>query len=520
MRVPSVVAVLLLTLAAGCLDDRGEADGPGGAAEAGEGGFLPDAPEVAEAPAPPGCDRSRPVVLHKAGGAPADAFPGPRPVSCYHDAGHWITFEPAIGVLSDGTVLIGPGQDSFSTTAPVGVLRTRDQGATWELVYPNVQGVPTHQSTLDPYLYTDPETDRTWSEDLGPAINVAINSWTEDGGDTWTHSYAGGFQFDHVSVFSGPPVTSATLGYPNVVYRCSIGAGAVVSLSFAIVCQRSLDGGMTWLPHGEPAYTYLAGFLGPIAPVETPVLQPCWSGNGHGLTDAAGRVYLPRGHCGQPWLAWSDDEGMTWSRTQVSDLGVSCSPDFCEHDAGFGIDAAGTMYYVWATYERLLHMTRSFDGGVTWDEPTLVSLPGLTETTHVQLAAGAAGRLAFVYYGTKNGPGVPWADGYEETTWDAYMAVSYDADSEEPTFATVQMNDAGDPLVRHQCGPIRCDGLYDYIDLRIGPDGAPWSPLVDACTGECVGSADEANNDAQAAAGRLWNVDLWDDTDPNGPFPD
>ena len=45
-------------------------------------------------------------------------------------------------------------------------------------------------------------TDRTWAEDLSPAVNVAVNSWTDDGGadtPTWTTGYAGGMQFDHVT---------------------------------------------------------------------------------------------------------------------------------------------------------------------------------------------------------------------------------------------------------------------------------------------------------------------------------
>lgn len=524
-----VASLLVLSLVAGCLGDDGGGGGDASGPAPADGAFRPDLPEVQEAPVPPGCDRSRPVYVHGFDGAPAATFPGPRPVSCYHPS-EFITFEPALGILADGTVFIGPGQEAFSTTAPVGVLRTQDQGATWQLVFPDLAGtgVPTHASTLDPYLFTDPMTDRTWAEDLSPAVNVAVNSWTDDGGATWTTGYAGGMQFDHVTVFTGPPApgTPPTVGYPNVVYRCSISGGALAGASALIVCQRSRDGGLTWLPHGEPAYTFLQQAIAPVLPpVETPILEPCWSGNGHGASAPDGRIYLPRGHCGQPFLAWSDDEGLTWTRTQVSDLGVTCAPadapngNICEHDAGFGIDSAGTLYFAWVAFDHLLYLTRSFDEGLTWDAPRVISAPGINEVTHVQLAAGAAGKIAFVYYGTMNGPGVPWSDGYEETTWDTYMAVSYDADSDEATFATVQLNDVGDPMVRHQCGPVRCDGIYDYIDIRIGPDGAPWAPLVDACTKTCVGDPSEANNDGQAAGGRLWNVDLWDEADPNGPYP-
>lgn len=514
-----LAAALALALVAGCLSAP-PAPTPGTSPGPSDASF--ESTPAAAAALPPGCDASKPVVLHHFNGTPAASFPGPRPVACYHPTGQQ-TGEPAIGVLSDGTVFIGPGQPAFAPTSKVGVLRTTNQGQAWELLYPDVAGtgVASHESTLDPYLYVDPKTDRVWAEDLSPAVNVAVNSWSDDGGKSWTTGYAGGFEADHVTVFSGPPVTSQTLGYPDVVYRCAIAAGATAGLSFAIVCQRSLDGGMTWLPHGEPAYTYLAGFIGPYAPVDSPILEPCWSGNGHGFTDPTGRVYLPRGHCGQPYLAWSDDEGLTWTRKQVAEIGTTCVPpkDLCEHDAGVGVDAAGTLYFAWVAFDRHLYLTRSFDRGETWDAPRQVGVPGGTEFTHVQLAAGGKGKIAFVYYATKNGPGIPWQDGYEETTWDAYMAVSYDADAADPTFATAQMDTPGDPMVRHQCGPVRCDGVYDYIDIRIAPDGEPWSPLVDACTDKCVQDAGSLNNDAAAAGGRLWNVNLWDASDPNGPYP-
>jgi hypothetical protein len=475
--------------------------------------------------APAGCSLELPVVLHKAGGIAAAGFPGPRPVGCLHMSG-FATFEPAIGVLSDGTVLIGPGAAAplQSNLIEAGVVRTRDQGVTWDLVFPDVAGTgeSTHQFTLDPYLYTDPETDRTWYEDLMPPPNYALNSWTDDGGDTWTHGYAGGFQTDHVAVFTGAPVVGTTIGYPNVLYRCAISAGVTAGGSAAIACQKSIDGGLAWLPPGEPAYTFGPGSLGGVVPVESGPLKPCWSGNGHGFADPAGRVYLPRGHCGSPMLAWSDDEGLTWERVQVSDIGNVCAPDggLCEHDAGVGVDAGGVLYYVWAGTDRLLHMVRSWDRGATWDEPLVVSAPGIVEATHVQLAAGGDGRIAFVYYGSANSPGEPWsADGYDATTWNAYMAVSYDADGADPTFATVVLNDPAHPLVRGPCGPVRCDNFHDYIDIRIGPDGAPWAPIFDDCTGPCESGDETANNDAQVGGGRLWNVGLWDDADPNGPFP-
>ncbi len=481
---------------------------------------------------PADCLPGRPVLVHRAGGVAADSFPGPRPVACYHDTGY-DSVEPTIGVLSDGTVFIGPGMvdwpDVFLTggeIVEVGVIRTRDEGASWELVLPDIEGIAAHQATLDPYLYVDPMTDRVWLEDLTHAVNVALNSWSDDGGATWTHAYAGGVQTDHVTVFAGPPVMSPTIGYVNIVHRCGMGLVATNIASLGSLCQRSLTGGSSWLPPGEPAYVHGPGAAGVVGPVGA--VDSCRGGNGHGFATDTGRIYLPRGHCGQPFLAWSDDEGLIWMRAQVSTLGVACDaattdPELivptCADGPGVGIDNAGTLYYAWIAADHLPYMVTSRDGGKEWTVPIQIGVAGLTEASHLKLAAGAAGKIAFVYYGSQNSPGAPWNAGYEETTWNAYMAVSLNADAEHPIFASFQMNDPGDPMVRHVCGQLRCDGAGDFIDLRIAPDGTPWAPVVDACVDACVTDSSQLNNGSGVAAVRLWNVDLWGSEDPNGPYP-
>lgn len=508
MRIPGrFLALVLLTASslAGCSGDPDDR-----ASDTSSSQPLP-------ATIPKGCDAARRATPHHADGRPAattlDIVP------CLHQVGT-SSFEPTIGITSDGSVFYYPAS-ALGLPEPVSVARSQDQGATWTILTPSLGPLETHPYSQDPYLFVDPATDRILAEDLllvPPTCGMM--SISDDLGQTWTHSQSGCGVLDHVTIFSGPSKTTPTLGYPHLLYRCAISGGAVAGASSMVACQRSADGGLTWLNPGAPAFTFVPGAADPVAPNEGPA-QACYGGNGHGVTDADGTVYLPRGHCGQPWLAISEDEGLTWETVQVSDLGNACDPNgFCEHDAGLAVDPDGTVYYSWVTRDRWLMLAHSTDGGRTWSEPTNVTAPGLNEAALVQMTAGGAGKLAFAYLGSASSPRGEFSPAeYDGTTWDAYLAVTYDALADRPTFLSAQLNPPGDPLVRGACGPLRCGPVFDFIDVRIGPDGAPWAPYVDGCFEACRSGEPESEG-SRAVAGRLWNLpSLWDEADPNGPYP-
>lgn len=491
--VAATVAVLAL-VAAGCVgtpSDRetaaGEAAAPAGADQA-----------------PPGCDTNRSAVAHRPGGALVGDPEGPVPVPCLTRTGSG-SFEPTMGITDNGTAFVYPGSDSLGIrTAPNAVARTTDEGASWEQLVPSAGGQPTHHGSLDPYLYVDPATGRIFVDDLLPAANCSVLSWSDDGGATWSHSYAGCAEFDHQTIFAGPPTVSGTVGYPNVVYRCAYNPGATGnSPRSGSTCQRSLDGGRTWLPPGGPAFPPTAG-------------EDCNGALGHGVADDDGTVYLPKGWCGQPWLAVSGDEGQTWTRVQVADNGMRVDEDGeVAHEAGVAVDSAGNVYYAWVARDRMPYLAVSTDGGSTWSDPMQVGHPNLTQASLPALTAGGEGRVALAYVGSTNAPEGPWdtctqplerqcsfdASAYEDASWNGYVSASANVLAGNPTFYTAPANDPDDPLVVGYCGGSRCQEVYDFIDVEIGPDGTPWAPFVDGCTEGACEPGDEPQG--EGVAGRL-----------------
>jgi hypothetical protein len=511
--VACAVLVLVAMLMAGCVK---HASSP-----------VVGAPIVPSGKLPPGCDAARPAVVHHSGGIVAPSAGVHLAVPCLVRTG-FTSGEPTIGVCpKTGTVFEFPAGASGRAQGH-GAARSVDEGGNWTRVVPNLAGVATHQSSLDPYFYLDPATCRIFVDDW--VADCTQISYSDDEGSTWHESVNNCGQFDHQTIFAGPAPAGGmpTVGYPNVVYQCAINLVGVAEGSFATTCQKSLDGGLTWLFTGAPPY------------VADPTLRDgrygvpgiCDGATGHGWVDGKGSVYLPKGLCGKPMLAISHDEGATWTRVQVSDLGMSVMTSqqgaFYEHEAAVGSDADGTLYYAWAAADRMPWLATSKDGGATWSKPVMAGAPGLKEAALVQLAVGAPGHVALVYMGSTNSPGdfptkaacspepaqcaqdVVGSEPqgaqppeYDNVTWNGYMTLSADALDPDPTFQSAALNDPTDPLVRGICAPVRCGAESDFLDIRIGPDGTPWASLVDGCIDACVQSG-TGDNAGLGIVGRLW----------------
>jgi hypothetical protein len=442
------------------------------------------------------------AVAHHANGTPA-AWPGPRPVGCLVHTGV-DSSEPTLGIASDGTVFHYPAAVIDRDTPAAngvrfltGVARSTDDGASWRVLLPTAGPVaPTHQASTDPYFFLDPATDRIWADDLS-AATCSVLSWSDDLGETWMNSLNGCSEFDHQTLFTGPPVSSSTIGYPSILYRCSINLVMLSGSSTTTTCTKSIDGGLTDAPAGQP----------PFVTDTTELPNFCDGAVGHGISDSHGTIYLPKGRCPNPWLAISKDEGNSWTRVQVADNGMPGSWETgFEHDAGVGVDPAGNVYYLWIAADRMPYLAISRDGGATWSAPIAVAPPGLKEANLPALTVAGTGKLALAYFGSYDSPGAPWdPEAYGDTSWHQVMTMSVDALSADPTFLTATANDPADPVARGACNIVRCnDAVKDFISAETGPDGTPWVALVDGCLKECREGQQTDIDGREGALGRLW----------------
>jgi hypothetical protein len=423
------------------------------------------------------------AVVHRAGGIPTNAPSVPTSKANYIGLP---SGEPTLGVTKNGDIFFS----AITTNTRVDVQRSQDKGATWETVSPKIGGQRNAQLlTLDPYVYVDERTNRVFTVDL--TVACSFLSFSDDQGESWiTNPLACGRPVnDHMTIFTGPPATSTPVVYPNLVYYCW---NDVASSS----CSKSLDGGVTFLPTGSPAFAGVSpddestGFCGGL--------------HGHGQVGPDGTVYIPRGYCGQPWLAFSKDEGATWTRVQVANNGSA------DHEASVDVDAKGNIYYAYIGRDRLPYVVISKNGGTKWGSPLMIGPPGLTEANLPSLDVGDPGKVAVAYFGSENSPYQKCRPDdctenlYARTSWNGYTTMSANLLDNSPIFYSGTVNDPKDPVKRGRCGPGRCGTtIFDFIDVFIGPDGVPYTAWVDACILVCAGPDGASDSGNEGVLGRL-----------------
>lgn len=395
-------------------------------------------------------------------------------------------WEPTIGVDKKGRIFY---QARHSNLEPH-VVRSTNEGNTWEIVSPMLPGgVPYQKASLDPIFYLDKDTGRIFTNNIPPDITCQPISFSDDAGESWTNTGICG-HFDHQNIFTGPPPKGGQepIGYPNVVYYCAINLVMLSGTSTATTCGRSLDGGLTWLPTGEPAY------ISPLG-AEQDGLPWCDGAVGHGFVGEDGTVYLPRGWCGQPFLSISKDEGLTWDQVQVAKNG---SPD---HEAGVAADSKGNLYYTWIANDDLPYLAISRDGGKKWSDPMMIGPPGIRRSSLPAIDIGDDGKIALTYIGSET-PGPE-----KKSTWNGYVTMTTNALAPKPVFYTGTINSPSDPLHRGEgCGGTRCHSLGDFFDVTIGPDGTPWVAFVDACyegPKKCIPTFNTVGIRGEGVVGRL-----------------
>ena len=353
--------------------------------------------------------------------------------------------------------------------------------ATWE----DKSGTLTTLNTLDPILFTDEATGRTFNSQLSGANSLF--EFTDDDGENWSPGQiaAPNGGADHQSVASGPypagqvPPTASwpASGAKRAVYYCS----QSVASAF---CSRSDDGGLTFGP----------GML-----VKNP---DCSVGSlqGHVKVAPDGTVYLPDssqclaplGETAEKVVAFvSNDAGVTWAvRPLPESQGGAAS------DPSVGIATDGTAYMCYENADGRVRVAVSHDEGATWiNDQDIGAALGIVASRFPQAIAGDPDRAACAFLGTTTTTGDPAALTFQGI-WHPYVATTYDGGE---TWHLVNASPS-DPIQGHGgVGPSGTNrNLLDFNDLQIDDQGRLLFALADGCTGGCV--KDPAKNSFGAKA--------------------
>jgi CARDB len=407
--------------------------------------------------------------------APAPTFTDygvPQAFTDSHNAG-----EPSIG-YSDPT-----GSSYYQSSLSTYKVRFDDTvspaKATWTDVSASAtNGCPQGSTTsLDPILYTDRTTGRTFESQLSGVDSLTC--YTDDEGVTWHPSQGGGIPsgVDHQTLGGGNFVASdplnATNTYSRAVYYCS----QDIATAF---CALSRNGGLTF-GAGVPAYSLL----------------DCGGLHGHLQVAPDGTAYLPNKSCdGHQAVVSSADDGQTWTVNTVPNSLPSDS------DPAVGIGSNGTVFFGYANGDGTPHVAVSHDKGQTWTNDFNVgSALGIKNTVFPTMIAGDDNRAALSFIGTTTGGNYQDAANFKGV-WYVYTAFTYDGGK---TWTTV--NDTpNDPVQRGSictagttCGNDR--NLLDFIGSTIDGTGRVEVAFADGCTGACV-TGTTNNFDAYATIAR------------------
>ena len=388
---------------------------------------------------------------------------------------HYPAPESFVGAHGPNELSIGVNPD---TNAAMILMSLSTAAVTWDdtvsppkATWSDVSYGPTASVTMDPYLFTDRATGRTFVQQLVGEASIA--AFTDDDGKTWTltNPPTTAPSFDHESLAAGPYPAGHEVAdnpYGRAVYYCS--QGLVVGQ-----CTRSDDGGQTW-----------------NVPLDFALLGQCFPSHGRIMVDELGYLYVPVEDCGDEGqgVFISRDGAQTWEQSYVPGTTPGLS------DPVINIDSAGKLYYTAASNGSVVVST-STDRGKTFSQPVDVgALAGIKQAELPMAVAGDSGRAAVAFYGSTD-PGDSQDPEYTGE-WHIYVATTIDGGQ---TWSVSDIT-PNNPVQRgYIClSGTTCDtgrNLLDFQAMTIDRDGRVLVAYADGCTSaECTAAEGQTNADA------------------------
>jgi hypothetical protein len=357
---------------------------------------------------------------------------------------------------------------------------------------------------LDPILWTDQKTGRTFASNSTAGANASYAYSDSDGDPSmtqptgWTEA---GFSppdggADHETIGSGPYPLVA--GLPNPLATAVNHGEMVFYCSQDIVgpasCQRSDDLGVSY---GTGVLAYTGNGLHQTVPGVPG--GPCGGLHGHIHVAPDGTAWLPVNQCGGlQGGVFSTDSGITWTNFTVPNA-------FSQQqgaDPSIAIDANSTIYYAYVNNEpvtsgnppeghaRVQVGHRNADNTINWTNNfDLGATHGIKNGAEIEAVGGSAGRAAVGFFGTDvNGD-------YQALSfpgkWYPFIATTYDGGQ---TWTTVNAT-PNDPIqsmtgIWQQGGSAQDRNLLDFNEITIDDKGRVLFGYSDGCvTPGCISGA-------------------------------
>ncbi len=364
--------------------------------------------------------------------------------------------EPSIGVnWNTGNIMFQAGLQTLRVSFDDNVSPAE---ATWVNKSP-----VTSAASLNPRLFTDPATGRTFVSQL--VGKTSLSSFTDDDGATYTPSQGSGINsgVDHQTIGGGPfaPVPPGPLTpYPSAVYYASqdlLAAEAALSQTGGLTCGLAV-----------PMYTSFQ----------------CGGLHGHIKVASDGTAYVPNKSCGSnQGVVVSTDNGTTWTVRRVPSSTVGTG------DPSVGVGTHTALYFGYIAANGHPRAAISRDRGRTWTNDQDLGTPfGIQNAAFPAMVAGDDDRAALAFLGTPTGGNGTGTDKNFAGVWHLYIATSYDAGV---TWTTLDATPS-DPVQRgvictlgSSC-PAGTRNLLDFIDATVDRRGRVLVAYADGCTGSCV----------------------------------